>query len=130
MKATVLIAVADEPLAQRFQHFLRERGYQVATAQDGPECLSKMRTHAPDVLILDLELPWGGGDGVLARMRQHLDTRWLPIVLLTGLTSRATEAELAVPPVVRCLRKPFHLAALLRSVSAASAWSWGRVGLN
>jgi len=126
----VLIAVADEPEAMSFQHFLVERGYRVATAQDGPDCLSKLRTHSPDILILDLELRWEGGEGVLARIRQNLATRLLPIILLTGSSSRAAAAELAVPPVIRCLRKPFHLTALLRSVSAANAWSWDRVELN
>ena len=43
---------------------LRE-GFELATASSGLEGLDLLRQRAPDVLVFDPQLPWGGGDGVL-----------------------------------------------------------------
>jgi hypothetical protein len=66
-------------------------------------------------LILDLQLLWGGGEGVLARMREDADIPLTPVVLVS---TTATTDYLA--PVVGCLTKPFRLKALVEQVTAAA----------
>jgi DNA-binding NtrC family response regulator len=119
MKQTVLIADGDAELSDRQRQFLTERGYEVETASDGLECLENLRRVTPDVLVLDQELHWGGGDGVLAWLRE-LGVRPEVAVVLTataGFSPHAAEDN--EPPVVKFLPKPFGLAALLESVQAA-----------
>jgi DNA-binding response OmpR family regulator len=121
MKPNLLIADGDAELRAVYQRFLSERGYQVATASDGLDCLEKLRRLSPAVLVLDLELRWGGGDGVLARLREESATSRVPVVLTATAGNPLDVAKVIKPPVVKFLPKPFALTALLESVRAAVA---------
>ena len=59
MKQTLLIADGDTELRDLYQQFLTDRGYDVETGSDGPDCLMKLRRLTPDAIVLDLELRWG-----------------------------------------------------------------------
>ena len=61
MAAKILI-VEDEPaIAENLQALLSAKGYQVFTAEDGPEGIAKARKERPDVMLLDIMLPKMGG---------------------------------------------------------------------
>ena len=113
MYASLLIADADSKLSQLYVQFFSEFGFEVETASDGLECLDKLRQFKPHVLILDLDMPWGGGDGVLARMREDADLPRVPVVLVTGDSPPLDLAERSRVPAVCCFQKPFRLGALL-----------------
>ncbi|QEL19886.1 response regulator [Limnoglobus roseus] len=109
---TVLFADPDRDHRKLYVWLLTSYGCRVETAGDGLQCLGKLRRVVPDLLILDLELPWGGGNGVLRVMGD--DPRLLPArVVLTSARASASELDaFASPPVVRVLAKPFELSAL------------------
>ena len=114
MKPVLLIADSDAELCELYQQFLGERGYEVALAADGLDCLEKLRRLRPAALVLDLGLHWGGGDGVLAWLREE---RAGVAVVLTA--TGGYHSEHVAPPVVRFLPKPFSLTALLETVRLA-----------
>jgi hypothetical protein len=64
-------------------------------------------------LILDLHLPWGGADGVLAVMRDDPGLAGVPVILTSTEASPESLSRLVSPPVVQALWKPFPLSALL-----------------
>jgi DNA-binding response OmpR family regulator len=117
-KATLLIAEGDAELCEMYRDSLTERGYKVETAQDGLDCLAKLRRAMPAALVLDRALHWGGGDGVLAWLREQYASSGIPVVLMATGGYSAPDME---PPVVRFLPKPFALRDLLDSVRAAIA---------
>lgn len=119
---TVLLADGDRDLREIFAEMLSAHGVQVETAGDGLECVTRLRHRAPDVLILDWELLWGGSDGVLAWLRGE-ETRYGIPVILTSTAGLTPPVEL---PVVEFLPKPFAFASLLRSVRAAMQLEHGR----
>jgi DNA-binding NtrC family response regulator len=121
MKPTVLLAEGDSELCHVFQRFLRERGYEVETAKDGLDCLAKLRQMMPTVLVLDRELHWGGGDGVLAWLREHSDRPEVAVVLTATSGHSHNHVNDIKPPVVTFLPKPFTLSALFESVQVAVA---------
>jgi len=94
------------------------RGCHIETASNGLECLTKLRQARPDVLVLDLNLPWGGGDGVLGWIREEQAGNILPVTILTGTPSLEENNHWLLPPVVRYLQKPFSLRTLLRAIEA------------
>ncbi len=119
MKPILLVADGDAELCEIYQRFLGERGYEVAVASDGLECLEKLRRVRPAALVLDLGLRWGGGDGVLAWLRD--EGAGVGVVLTATGGYHPGLAEDVAPPVVRFLPKPFALTALLKTVRAAVA---------
>jgi CheY-like chemotaxis protein len=111
MKATVLLAEADRALSAVCGRFLTRWGYFVEVVASGLECISRLGARRPDLLILDVEMPWGG-DGVLAYLAEENPP--IPPVILTGTAAsaplRATwSRRLGMPS----LDKPFAVAALL-----------------
>lgn len=111
--ATVLLAEADRELRETYFAFLSRNGFRVESAGDGLECLAKLRQFTPDVLILDLEMPWGGGSGVLGFLQE--EPRYLPKrIVLTSTITPAPILNGQTEPDVYVLTKPFPGAALLR----------------
>jgi DNA-binding response OmpR family regulator len=121
MKPTLLIAEGDAILCDIYERYLSNHGYTVEVASDGLRCLEILRRCCPGALILDLDLRWGGSDGVLAWLREHRAAPG-PAVVLTGTEdSFPAVADNAEPPVVKCLSKPFALTTLLETVRAVFA---------
>ena len=119
MKPIVLIADGDAELCEIYQRFLGREGYEVVIASDGLDCLEQLRRVRPAALVLDLGLHWGGGDGVLAWLREESAGPEVGVVLTATNGHRPGRAEDTGPPVVRFLPKPFALTALLETVRAA-----------
>ncbi len=112
----VLLTDEDARILALHRWFFADEGYEVETAASGLECLAKVRLHDPDVVVLDWHLPWGGGAGVLACMREGSVTS-APVVLIGVL--EAAHADFS-PPVVTYMQKPFRLDALMGAVVGAA----------
>ena len=119
MKQTLLIADGDAELCDLYQRFLTDRGYEVKTSSDGLDCLRMLHQMTPDALVLDREILWGGGDGVLAWLREEIPTRGIPVILTATAECPQDFAEFIEPPIVAYLPKPIMLTALLESVRSA-----------
>jgi CheY-like chemotaxis protein len=63
MSVRLLLADAEPGLTEIYRRALAGNGFEVATAHTSLDCLVRLRTFRPDVLVLDPELPWGQGQG-------------------------------------------------------------------
>jgi DNA-binding response OmpR family regulator len=117
MKTRLLVADADTAMSGLCRAYLKHFGYQVETARDGAECLSKFRRRQPDLLLLDWGLPGGGGEKVLAELRGN-DLPRVPVVVMADLMPFNGLSGLRKPPVVRCVQRPIRIAALCDCVDA------------
>jgi DNA-binding response OmpR family regulator len=113
--STALLAESDEDLLDAYRGYLSQRGFHVETARTGLECLAKLREFVPDLLVLDLALNWGGGDGVLQVMRE--DSQLLPHRVLVTLPDGGPEGLDGFAPqsTVRIVTKPAPLSSLLEA---------------
>ena len=87
--ACVLIADPDRLLLAAYSQHLTQRGASVTTTRTGLECLEKLRQSVPDVLVLEPELLWGGGDGVLAMLNEQPSIRPTVVMLLSHNRNRS-----------------------------------------
>ncbi len=113
MAPAVFIADADPELCDLYRRFFAHHGWRVQTCEGGLECLSQLRQDTPHLLILDLELRWGGADGLLAVMRHDPRLSRVPVILTSTEASPEALSGLVSPPVVQALGKPFSLTALI-----------------
>ena len=120
MRPAVLIADADPELRDLGRQFFSLHGWLARAAGGGVECLSQLRRYSPQLLILDLSLPWGGADGLLAVMRDDPWLAGIPVVLTSADAPTEALFGLVSPPVVHALGKPFSLTALLEMVRRGS----------
>ena len=124
----LLIADSDSTLTDIYESFFSRQGYEVETSEDGLQCLEATRRRVPDVLVLEYELPWGGGDGVLASLRDEFPFVPIGVVLITCDYSQEELAHELTPPVAGCLRKPFRLRELSEMIRSVTEDSPGQTG--
>jgi two-component system phosphate regulon response regulator PhoB len=80
-----VLVVDDEPDAVELVKFnLKGAGFDVVTAADGEEALTKARTVLPDVIVLDLMIPEVDGLEVCKILRRDPRTVGIPIIMLTA----------------------------------------------
>jgi two-component system phosphate regulon response regulator PhoB len=80
-----VLVVDDEPDAVELIEFnLKANGYEVVTAADGEEALTKARAVLPNLIILDLMLPEVDGMEVCKILRRDQRTSGIPIIMLTA----------------------------------------------
>jgi CheY-like chemotaxis protein len=103
---TVVLADGDEVALDTTRRFLLLHGYEVETATGGVQCLDKLRRLSDPVLVLDFELPWGGGDGVLALLREDSTLADAPVILTMRPASMDRVKRLVRDAVQRVLFKP------------------------
>jgi diguanylate cyclase (GGDEF)-like protein len=115
------VLVADDSLVIRsvLRKQLEDYGHEVTEAVDGVEALRLVRERAPDIILLDVEMPNLDGHQVLAELRLHPETAEIPVVFLTGRSSTEDVVEGLRLGAHDYLGKPFEPAELLARVSAA-----------
>src|SRR5262249_31013929 len=80
----VLIVDDEKDLRQLLDCNLRQAGYRTVHAANGTEALARARGHAPDLILLDLNLPDLPGTEVCRRLKADPATEAIPIVMLTA----------------------------------------------
>src|SRR5690554_7389576 len=115
MTSQILVVDDDSSLAEMLTMVLEGEGFQVTHAVDGNDALEKFAASTPDVVLLDVMLPFLSGVQVCERIRE---TSGVPIIMLTARTDtddivRGLEAG-ADDYVV----KPFNPAELLARIRA------------
>ena len=112
-----ILIVDDEPKILRLVHdFLQAAGFQTSSARSGDEALMRVRTEAPDLVILDLGLPGLDGLDVTRAIRRTGD---LPIIMLTARDDESDKLiglELGADDYVTKPFSPRELVARVRAV--------------
>ena len=81
---TILVVDDERHIVRLVQVNLERVGYTVITAYDGVECLEKVKTEAPDLIVLDVMMPRMDGFETLKQLRSDDSTKDLPVVMLTA----------------------------------------------
>lgn len=105
------------------QFFLETEGYQVETANSGKLAISKIQATRPDLVLLDVMMPGMNGYEVTQVIRQDLQLRDLPIVLITADARISKEQTLKVG-ANNVLSKPIDFNTLLTLLN-----SWHRISV-
>lgn len=111
----ILVVDDDFPSVKMIAFLLREEGYTVLAANDGPEALRIVDEEMPDLVILDVMMPGMDGLEVCRRIRRITD---LPIIFLSArgeTTDRVAGLDVGGDDY---LPKPFEPAELLARVRA------------
>lgn len=84
MPSKVLV-VDDEPHLRRVVSlYLRDRNYDVATAEDGTEAIRMVQEDRPDLIIADISMPGMDGFELCSQLRRDPATRTIPFIFLTA----------------------------------------------
>lgn len=114
MRSTTVLVVDDEPqVVWVLQFSLEAEGYQTLSARDGVQALDEIRTHHPNLMVLDIMMPNMDGWTVLEEMMKLPREERPRVVMVSALSSlrdRAKAAELGADAFVA---KPFNVEELI-----------------
>jgi CheY-like chemotaxis protein len=116
--ATVLLVEDEDQLRRVMKDLLEREGYSVAEARDGIQALDQVDRHAPDVIILDLNLPGIDGYSVLAQLRSRHATRGIPVMVLTAKGDEDNEVRVFELGADDFVTKPFRARSLTARLEA------------
>jgi two-component system sensor histidine kinase/response regulator len=94
---------------------LGEAGYQLMVAEDGEEALAQITQTRPDLILLDVMMPGIDGFETCRRLRDHPQTRDVPVLFMTALGETADKVKAFAAGGVDYITKPIeHEEALAR----------------
>ncbi|MDP2930741.1 MAG: response regulator [bacterium] len=85
MAYKILIVEDDRFLRELIGKKLDVEGYQVCEAIDGEQGVRAAKSEKPDLVLLDLILPGIDGFEVLSRIKQDIETKQIPVIILSNL---------------------------------------------
>ena len=112
----ILIADGDKVFLEQAQRYLLQRGHDARAASDGLECIDILCEFAPDVVVLDCGLLWGGSEGVIALMCESPELSQTPTILIADEDPR-NQFDISVNQIdSKWIQKPFRLSELLSRI--------------
>lgn len=114
----ILVACGDSGIRGKVERALESGNLTCRGALDGAETLREIRTRAPDLLILDLQLPDPSGLGVCRLLRESDDTECLPIIIVSSQDSEIDRVLAFESGADDFIGSPFYAAELRARVDA------------
>ena len=109
-RRTILVVEDDVDLRAALRIALEDEGFAVESAGDGLSALQKVRQLAPDLVILDLNMPRMGGEDFLYAWRTGVEVPGVPVIVITAQSRAIRPQDLGVAAF---LPKPFRVDELL-----------------
>ena len=117
MANKIMIVDDEESLLELVKGVLEAEGFEVVTASSGEECLTKLKTVKPDMVLLDMMMPGMSGREVCEKIRAEPSTKDLKVAFLTVAKFSETGKEaLKKMNVMDYITKPFDNEDLIKRI--------------
>lgn len=119
--AKVLVVDDDKTFTALAASLLRTAGYSPIVAFDAMQGFMFAQRESPQLILLDLSMPAGGGMQLLDKLRHSHKTQNVPVIVVTGTANQKVEAETKAKGVVAVVTKPVDSKGLIELVKQALA---------
>jgi CheY-like chemotaxis protein len=117
----VVLVIDDSPGFLSLATAVLGETYTVLTAVDALDGYALLCQRSPDLVILDVMMPYVDGWTVLRKIRSNPAVARVPVIVVTGLEAEAAKHEAARVGVVHLLFKPLSPSELLAAVATGIA---------
>ncbi|MFM9967492.1 MAG: PleD family two-component system response regulator [Burkholderiales bacterium] len=124
--AKILIVDDDEGMTDLLKIHLRREGLEIESAPDAAVALRSIISSPPDLILLDVEMPYMGGLEVLKALKSDPVTARRPVIVLTSRKDEECFAEARALGADAFLNKPVSKEKLLGEVALRLAQSLSR----
>lgn len=125
-QAKILVVDDDENIRIVLQDILASEGYEIFQAGSGAEAVKLVRKAAPDVILLDIQMPDMDGLEVTRKLKKDPSSARIPVIIVTGLDDVQARVEALRLGADDFLVKPPHVAELharVRSLVKVKAYN-------
>jgi CheY-like chemotaxis protein len=116
MGKKILVVDDDNALLLLLSRRLSQAGHQILTALDASQAVRQATREIPDLILLDIKLPAGGGTGVLKTLKSSSRTMQIPVIVMTASEDPALRGEVEAFGPEDFLIKPLDIDGLIKKI--------------
>ena len=119
----ILVIDDEEPIQKVVRLSLKmEADWQIICASSGLEGVTLAETRQPDAILLDVMMPEVDGIKTFERLHSNLQTKDIPVILLTAKTGTAEKRLFQKIGVTGVITKPFDPLSLASQIAKLIGW--------
>ncbi|WP_288381450.1 Hpt domain-containing protein [uncultured Massilia sp.] len=115
-RATIMVVDDSITVRRVTQRLLEREGYGVMLAKDGIDALEQIEAAAPDLMLVDIEMPRMDGFDLTREVRENPLTRGIPVIMITSRTADKHRNYALGLGVNAYFGKPYQEAVLLAAI--------------
>ncbi len=116
----VLVVEDNELNLRLFCDLLSAHGYQSEPVRDGRDALERARDFAPDLIIMDIQLPHVSGIDLIAAIKDDAMLKAIPVMAVTAYAGRGDEERIRAAGAEGYISKPISVIRFIEAVVAMS----------
>ncbi|MEZ5841164.1 MAG: response regulator [Hyphomicrobiales bacterium] len=116
MTKTVMIVEDNELNMKLFHDLLEAHGYETIETRNGLEALDLARTHRPDLILMDIQLPEVSGLEVTKWIKEDDELRRIPVIAVTAFAMKGDEERIRQGGCEAYISKPISVAKFIETV--------------
>ena len=113
---TVLIVEDNELNMKLFNDLLDAHGYRTLQTRDGMEALDMARTHKPDLILMDIQLPEVSGLEVTKWLKADDELQGIPVIAVTAFAMKGDEEKIREGGCEAYISKPISVSHFLDTI--------------
>jgi two-component system aerobic respiration control protein ArcA len=113
---TILVIEDDDTMRASLKRILEVDRHNVVLVSDGTELGSVLENNSPDLILMDVGLPWINGFEIAKMMKEHSELSLIPLVFVSGSNSADDIRQAKEIGADDYIKKPFEVEKLRRTV--------------
>ena len=118
MPGKVLVVEDNELNLKLFCDLLRAHEFETEPVRDGREAVESARAFAPDLIVMDIQLPYVSGYDLILQIKADADLGKIPIMAVTAYAGREDEERIRAAGADAYVSKPISVARFVEEVNA------------
>jgi two-component system cell cycle response regulator DivK len=116
MSQKILIVEDNELNMKLFHDLLEAHGYTTIQTRNGTEAVGLARTHRPDLILLDIQLPEISGLEVTRQLKQDDELKGIPVVAVTAFAMKGDEEKILEGGCEAYIAKPISVSTFMETI--------------
>ena len=121
MGQKILVVEDNELNLKLFCDLLRAHGYQAEPVRDGREAVERARGFAPDLIVMDIQMPYVSGLELIEQLKGDPELRRTPIMAVTAYAAKGDEERIREAGAEGYVSKPISVVRFVEAVRALLA---------
>jgi two-component system cell cycle response regulator DivK len=117
----ILVVEDNELNLKLFCDLLRAHGYEAEPVRDGREAVERARVFAPDLVIMDIQMPYISGLELIEQLKVDEELKAIPIMAVTAYAAKGDEERIRDAGAEAYVAKPISVMKFVEAVAALLA---------
>lgn len=123
MAKKILIVEDNELNMKLFHDLLHTQGYETIETSNGFEAVDLARTHSPDLVLMDIQLPEVSGLDVTKWLKEDPELRDIPVIAVTAFAMKGDEDRIRQGGCEAYISKPISVSKFLETIHSYTGGS-------